>query len=905
MNLPARTLIPGCMAFALAAGASEALHGQRVLYQGAGFTVTDTSVRQGRFEAVATSRDTIVSTYPRSGREIRYRFSINGQDNEFRPGTEHTLYVRPQGGAIVSPVHVFGDEPRPYFPTPEASAGSDDGIAQVTLRLDMRGVLRSLRETGSYRPPQGTPIGRDELHAVYAIGDADGLSWDVGGLRPGSPAELTDPDGDGIYTATLPVQTRYTRARTAEGAAIWARTADVSAFPQLRSDQRLVDALYRMSLEELTQLVRADGALSAGAKWEGVWTRDVSYASVLALALAAPDAVRRSLLAKVDSEGRIIQDTGTGGSWPVSTDRMTWALAAWELYAATGDRAWLRRSYDVIRRSAAADRHAAFEARTGLVAGETSFMDWREQSYPRWMEPRDIASSAAVGTNVVHYATYRILGKMARALGQPAAEWDGTAERIRTAINTRLWLPEQGWYSVYRYGRGFPTLSPRSDGLGEALAIIYGVPSVERGATLAARTPQVAFGTPTFWPYVPNLPSYHDGALWPFVNAYWAWASARAGNTAGVEHALASIYRPAALFLTNKENMVAATGHFDGTVLNSDRQLWSVAGNLAATYRVLFGMRLEADRLSFRPMVPPAYGGTRTLTGLRYRNAVLAVTVAGHGDGVASARLDGRPVALADVPATLAGAHTLVIRMNGRWPAARIHLVQNHFAPETPVARMKGDSLEWTEIPGAVRYATYRNGRTAESTTGTRVAVAASGDVAEYQVMAVDASGAQSFLSEPVRIAPAGTEIVARPDVALETEHAGFTGAGYVLLTLDRNTTVHIPVHVACAGTYEVAPRYANGSGPINTDSKAAVRTLLVDGRPAGVLVMPQRGAGQWTDWGYGTAVRTVLGPGEHTLSLTYTPLDQNMGRTVNTALLDHLRLTRIGPALAPARGCR
>jgi hypothetical protein len=904
MSVPARKLVPGTLALALVAGSAAPAHAQHEVYRSPSFSITDTSVRQGRFQAVAVSRDTILSTYPRSGREIRYRFSINGQDNEFRPGTEHTTYVRPQHGRIVTPVYVFGEEPRPYFPTPEASAGTEDSVALVTIRLNMRPVLRALRDSGWYRPPQGEPIRREDFRAVYVIGDGDSMTWDVSLLHPGVPSQLTDPDGDSIYTVTLPVEARYTRPRLADGRAIWARSLDVSAFPQLRSDQRLVDALYRMSLEELRQLVRDDGALAAGAKWPGVWTRDVSFASVLSLAMVAPGAVRKSLLAKVDSEGRIIQDTGTGGSWPVSSDRMAWALAAWEVYAVTGDRAWLRQSYSIIRRSAVADRHAVFDSRTGLVRGETSFMDWREQSYPRWMQPADIATSSAIGTNAIHYGTYRILARMARELGQPSAEWDGVADRLRTAIDRHLWLADRGYYSIYRYGRGFPMLSPRPDGLGEALAIIYGMPTPERRSVLASSTPVVEFGTPTFWPYVPNLPSYHNGALWPFVNAFWAWASADAGNTAGVERALASVYRPAALFLTNKENLVAGTGHFDGTVLNSDRQLWSVAGDLAGTYRVLFGMRLEPDRLVFRPMVPPGYSGTRTLSGFHYRRSTLTVTVHGSGNGVAHARLDGRPVARAEVPATLAGEHTLEITLNGRWPAARVNVVDNRFAPETPVAALSAETLAWAPVPGAVRYTVYRNGRVDRSTTQTRAAIARGAAVAEYQVAAVDAAGSESFPSEPVRVAPASAMTLARPRGALEREHEGFTGEGYVRLTREQNTAVEIPVHLSCAGTYEIDARYANGSGPINTDSKAALRSLSVDGRPAGVLAMPQRGAGRWSDWGYSTVVRADLAAGDHTLTLAYTPLDENMDRAVNTALLDHVRLTRLGPTAGVDARC-
>ena len=90
-----------------------------------------------------------------------------------------------------------------------------------------------------------------------------------------------------------------------------------------------------------------------------------------------------------------------------------------------------------------------------------------------------------------------------------------------------------------------------------------------------------------------------------------AGAGADAGNTSAVQHGLDANTRAAALFLTNKENMVAATGHYEGTALNSDRQLWSVAGTLAGTYRVLFkqwqaaGYRVRAiEKFGHDPRYP-------------------------------------------------------------------------------------------------------------------------------------------------------------------------------------------------------------------------------------------------------------------------------------------------------------
>ena len=55
---------------------------QSTLYRSDAFVITDTSVRQGRFEAVARSRDTIVSNYPRSDQEFWHSWRT------FQPGTE-------------------------------------------------------------------------------------------------------------------------------------------------------------------------------------------------------------------------------------------------------------------------------------------------------------------------------------------------------------------------------------------------------------------------------------------------------------------------------------------------------------------------------------------------------------------------------------------------------------------------------------------------------------------------------------------------------------------------------------------------------------------------------------------------------------------------------------------------
>ena len=55
----------------------------------------------------------------------------------------------------------------------------------------------------------------------------------------------------------------------------------------------------------------------------------------------------------------------------------------------------------------------AYDNETGLVKGESSFLDWREETYPKWMQPADIYESECLGTNAVHYEANIVLSKMA------------------------------------------------------------------------------------------------------------------------------------------------------------------------------------------------------------------------------------------------------------------------------------------------------------------------------------------------------------------------------------------------------------------------------------------------------------------------------------------------------------
>ncbi|MDE6831479.1 MAG: hypothetical protein K2J07_01920, partial [Muribaculaceae bacterium] len=376
----------------------------------------------------------------------------------------------------------------------------------------------------------------------------------------------------------------------------WRLKNDISDYPALSTPNVMHQAIYNMGLDEMVNAVEPDTTLRTGAAWGGVWTRDVSYSILLSMAYLQPEASRISLMRKVDSKGRIIQDTGSGGAWPISTDREIWTIAAYEVYKATGDRKWLEYIYPVIKRSLDDDALVAIDEISGLVRGETSFIDWREQSHPRWMQTADIAQSETLNTSVVHVKALRVLADIARELGyiSESALYAERAQSIADAINEYLWMPDKGYYAMYRYGRDYKILNPRAETLGESLAILWNIASPERARLITENNPTTPFGVGIFYPQIADMPPYHNNALWPWVASWWAMANAKVGNEQGVMEAVGSVFRPAALFCTNKENFVLDNGDI-ATELNSSNMLWCLAGNIALTHKILFGINFEVD----------------------------------------------------------------------------------------------------------------------------------------------------------------------------------------------------------------------------------------------------------------------------------------------------------------------
>lgn len=713
-----------------------------------------------------------------------------------------------------------------------------------------------------------------------------------------------DTISQGEYMATAPSENEIVSTYSAQPgfrmpiSKRWKLKNDITGYPKLTTDNRLHTAIYNMGLDEMVNAVEPDTTLRTGKEWAGVWTRDVSYSILLSMAYLQPEASMISLRKKVDPLGRIIQDTGSGGAWPVSTDREIWCVAAYEVYKVTGDQDWLKFIYPVVKRSLETDALTVYDAQTGLAKGETSFIDWREQSHPRWMQCADIFNTETLSTSIVHSRAWQVLADMASELGdkKTAATAQTKADEIANAVNSHLWMKDKGYYGMYLYGRDNLILNPRAETLGESLAIMWGVTNEERAKSITEHNPTTPFGAAIFYPQIADMPAYHNNALWPWVGSWWALANAKVGNEKGVMQAIGAVFRPAALFCTNKENFNLDNGDI-ATELNSSNMLWCLSGNLAITHKILFGIDYQKDALTFHPFVPKALAGTRTLSNFKYRKATLTITVKGRGSDIKSFKVNGKEQpALIPAKKAKGNLNVEIVMADNDIPDMKVNNVNNAKAPLTPITWLEGKTLCWNPIEYIEHYIIIKDGKRIAETRCTTFDASAPG---EYQVIGV--KGNESFASEPRSTRPFFNISLPNEQTTITSKEAknkpegkvsGYTGKGFA--ETDKNTRLEIPVTVDEEGDYSITFRYANGNGPVNTRNRCTVRTLCVDGGKVGTIVMPQRGEGNWNDWGMTNALHIHLTKGTHTLVLEFRAENENMNRHTNHALVDYVRLTRL-----------
>lgn len=683
----------------------------------------------------------------------------------------------------------------------------------------------------------------------------------------------------------------------------WIQSVQVNKYPQFSCDIPVSNTLYNLSLEELSNLWGKDNCWHASTERDAAWTHDIGYATLLTLALTDANAAQTSLMKRVNN-GRVMQDAGTGGSWPVATDRAVWVLGAWEVYLTTGDKQWLKQCYEIVRHMLEQDERMLYDKETGLVRGEMSLPNCRKEVYPEWMQPTDIAQSECLSTNALFFRANEIAAIMAKQCGDGSAaeQYRKNAERIKNGINTYLWLEEKGYYGQYLYGHINLTVSPRFETLGEAMCILFGIANPQRAQRIIHATATTPYGTPCFSPQIPDVYNYHNNAVWPYIQAYWMWAAAQTGDPQAVTYSMACIYRPTALMATNMENVQAERGTA-ATASNSPNSLLSVAANLSIPTRILAGIKLTEEGMRFAPLVPRGWANKKTVSNIKYRKAVLDITIQGFGDKVAACYLDGKRQKEPMVPASISGKHSVRLVMNeGFTDYGDCQPVAVSYSPRTAKAWFDGATrIAWQPVEGVQEYKILRNGkviaRQPESLMrGNYYDIPDEEGFAEYQIVPVDSAGEEGFASKPLTHYGIGNErqydMATFATPTTNEKCKGYSGKGAVEITSTQNTRIDMEIEVPASGDYLVDLRYVNGSGSPTEGDGCASRMLWVNGKRTGAILFPQQGNGIWHQWEYSTPIRVHLGKGVQKLVLIYELDNVNMNaKSVNRAMLDYLRL--------------
>ncbi len=734
----------------------------------------------------------------------------------------------------------------------------------------------------------------------------------------------------------------------------------------VRTGNVMFDGLYAMAVHEALQNSVAEikdnayghgvpiklDAYQTGEFWTYVWTRDLAYSVNLALGGFDPQRAVNSLLFKTSVikssvvggfANQIIQDTGSGGSYPVSTDRIVWALGASETLKYLDGEArerFLKQVWPVLRDTIEQDRRLVFDPKSGLYRGEQSFLDWREQTYPGWTKDNvlTIAMSKSLSVNAANYFLLQTAGEYAGRFGHKVDEtrYIQWAAELKVAINERFFDPEAGLYGTFLLSDGLNDIRVRRyDLLGESLAILFGIADQYKAKTILKNYPVGPHGPSVVWPQERTVSIYHNQAIWPFVTAYWTKAGRQGNNPEVVNQGVYSLEKLAAFNLSNMENFDFITGRpevkgqaLNGPVINSQRQLWSVAGYLSMVQDVVFGLETSWDGIRFQPFITAklrndtfAASEVLELRDFVFRNTRHKVRVHlpnanPQNNGVCAIQnveLNGKKIGNGFVSATsLESSNQWDIFLQApsspqQLAPLRVVEVSNEralFGPLQPTwdeTQQGGITVKDGRLAlhyrhadtGNVAFNIYRDGQqVAKGVKQTMWVDSSSADLSAavhtYTVEAVDLqSGNVSHLAPPRRYAVGSQEQVI---LAKDIQNRGgnlVDGHHFENWGQPDHELVTKRFSVSRTGSYQLCSEFSNGSGPVNTGITSAVKKIeVVEARSnaaiaTGYLIMPQ--SGDWKRWDRSSPIAANLSAGvEYTIRLCEDEYSRNMSYLKN-----------------------
>ena len=821
-----------------------------VITQNDRFTVGANKVIDGKWVAEAKSSTHLVTNYqlPLSDSVpavIRIRLAINGHDNELRPGEYH--YIDLTGNTENTVITAC---------TPDNKLSSTRMTArpqELKLKIDLSAIKSSLSDKGYFVTPTHDTIYAEDYKGVWLTADIAPLDFDI------SQCSLHDEllvdsmsFNDGIYNATINLST-FKRQINNE----WKISAPDVNYPVYESNQKLMDVMHNMSIEEITKPYPQH--------YDNFMVSQECYAIALSLAYLEPQKSMQTLRAMVKDS--VITAGDSIDSYNSLANKMIWATAAWEVYCVTGDKQWLKYSYDIIVKNLTMiENSGLLNNETGLYRAACPYnLSNINQYYPPWASVADIFETTPLVANAIMEHAYRVVGMMCDEFNIDNNRHN--ADALKDAINHRLWDEYKGYYSQYLYGGTLNMMSPCSDNMGQALCVLWDIAEDNRGENLINKMHLSYYGVSLTYPIYTNVKPEFNNAFIPMVQALWNLAAARNGNIAMLRRGIGSQIRPQALLASCDVSTTATTG----TPIGLSYSRGNAAGNLSMVYNVIAGMKFLPNGIEFNPKVPVCFEGEKRITSFRYRNAVLNIIIEGTGNELSKISLDGNELADNFINGNISGNHTIVITMNDIYTGSgKITVTKNlYYIPETPLWQWDGYYGTTYNYNGNNGYKILINDverySMRDSVLGTRDTVS----YRSFSLMAVNKYGF-SYISKPHFITTTATTYEFshfNPQFTINQALPIYYKHHPIEIT-DSTSWLSIPVTTSEAGDYVVDVFYSNGNGQALLTSPCQMLEVTANGHLQGVVVTPQLGEGQWLNTSYSSRLNVQLLKGNNTLEL-------------------------------------
>ena len=709
-------------------------------------------------------------------------------------------------------------------------------------------------------------------------------------------------DTKGTAKANSPTSITSNTSGTAK---TWNQVKKTSDMPVFRAPNTpLAEAVYNLSMEEtvINKFQSEFGtAFYTGETWRKVWTRDTAMSCEFSLAAIYPEISLNCAKEKVvhfNGFKVFEQDTGTGGSYPVSTDKIITYLSVWEIYLSTGDESVLEYFYDICLDNIKQDYNTAYDSEAGLIKGETCGLDWRSQTYPDWMGNEveeslaNIAEGKAASVNMIYLGVLQRMIQTADILGKDdKAFLQEKYDALYDAVTDRLWHDELGAYAAWEYPSymGSP-LAYKIDCIANGYALWFGIGSDEQLKSIAENYPLVTYGANVVYPNKQGELEhkdrvYHNRGVWPGWEAQLMLAGAQHGYDELSEEIWNSCIVAAATSLVNKEVVDFTTG--EGIHVN--HQLWSIAATLSGYYKVLFGMIYDTDGITFEPYVPEWMEGPFYIDNYTYCDANIDLSLTGKGSEVVSITVNGENVGTSyTLPFGAKGDYKIDIVVKEKaneYNDEKVNLndEKNHvISPKMPVAKLSGNKLTWSAQSGCT-YKVWTGSQYVDCATNSYTI---DPDVyGAYSVVVVSRDGVWSEMSRPIIVSPSRIKIEAESCTLTNLTKATVSGKQVVTDVFSANIdrSLKINVNVKEAGQYLFWACYNDySSNDPNSCSNCAIRSVFVDGKDVGAMFFPVVNF----DFQTSTHLLLDLTAGNHEIVVKYDKAnhyDSNMSQDTHT----------------------